>query len=108
MNDLLTRNINKNNILNIHKQINTKKGCEPYLATKGKVTEILTDYDTFPYPRYFKGIPGYSEPVVAEREAGWRPRHDNCYNFTYPMSRSEKPNHCFEYACSTVLPCYPK
>ena len=104
----LTPYINENNILNIRTQINMKKGCEPYLATKGRVTETLTDYDTFPYPRYFRGIPEYSEPVVAEREAGWRPRHANCYNLTHPIYKSEKPNHCFESACSTVVPCYPK
>ena len=89
--------INEVNVTNVRAQIAKKKGCSPYLATVGHSTQVLTDYDTFPYPRYFRGVPESSRPIVAEREAGWRPRHDNCYKVLEPKEQDMNyPNHCFE------------
>jgi hypothetical protein len=99
--------INDVNIRNVREQIARKKGYNPYYATTNQSTQVLTDYDTFPYPRYFRGVPTSSAPIVAEREAGWRPRHDNCYKVLEPMMKERNyPNHCFSAACSTVFPCY--
>lgn len=107
----LTPLLNNNNINNIRRQIELKKGSDPYHTTVAQAPQVLTDYDTFPYPRYFRGVPESDVPIVAEREAGWRPRHDNCYKVTEPVglpAYPEYPNNCFQSACSTVFPCYPE
>lgn len=109
MASVFTPIINDVNVDNVRQQIALKKGYQPYLATDNQASQVLTDYDTFPYPRWFRGIPESSQPVVAEREAGWRPRHDDCYKVLQPKGPDRRyPNHCFEAACSTVFPCYPE
>ena len=108
MNDNFTQNINSSNVNHVREQIAKKSGFLPYLATKKEASNILTDYDVFPYPRYFRGVPTSSVPIVAEREAGWRPRHDDCYKVLQPPSKINYPNHCYQAACSTVYPCYPE
>lgn len=101
--------INDININNIRQQIAIKKGYQPYLATENQASQVITDYDTFPYPRWFRGVPESYRPIVAEREAGWRPRYDNCYKVIEPKDNvNVYPNHCYETACSTVYPCYPE
>lgn len=99
--------INDLNVQNVQRQIAIKKGCSPYLATVNQASQVVTDYDTFPYPRYFRGVPESTVPIVAEREAVWRPRHDSCYKVLEPPGQIRYPNHCYETACSTTLPCYP-
>ena len=98
------------NVENVRDQIARKKGNTPYFSNDNIVLGILTDYDNFPYNRFFRGIPSYSEPIVAEREAGWRIRNDDYYNrsVSYPEVSEPYPNHCFQTACSTVRPCHPK
>ena len=108
MNDNFTQNIKSSNVNHVREQIAKKSGFLPYLATKKEASNILTDYDVFPYPRYFRGVPTSSVPIVAEREAGWRPRHDDCYKVLQPPSKINYPNHCYQAACSTVYPCYPE
>ncbi len=68
-----------NNVMNVREQINKKKGMNPYFATADDVVEVVTDQDTFPYPRMFRGVPESSVPIVYERETGWRDRHDDAY-----------------------------
>ena len=75
--------INKRNVNNLQDQINIKKGPVPYFSTIQTNTNVLTDYDTFPYTRYFRGVAESTVPIVAEREAGWRPRNEDCYNSYY-------------------------
>ena len=75
----LTQNINEHNLNSIRKQIELKKGYKPFLATSVDSTGVVTDYDVFPYPRYFRGVPTSDKPIVAEREAGWRQRNPGCY-----------------------------
>ena len=108
----LTPELNELNIENVRHQIHRKKMSMPYHATTNQSVEVVTDYDTFPYPRYFRGVAESSIPIVAEREAGWRPRHDSCYNINSPATNAceypcKYPNNCFQSACSTVYPCYP-
>jgi len=79
--------INDDNVSNIRSQIMMKKGSDPYYATASQAKSVTTDYDTFPYPRWFRGIPSSTVPIVAEREAGWRPRHDSCYTIKYLNQR---------------------
>jgi hypothetical protein len=100
--------INKNNVDFVRSQMAIKNSNIP-LYSYG--TQVLTDYDHFPYNRYFRGEYKNSNPVVAEREAGFRPRYDNCYNLSFKQCKKEDcpyPEHCFESACSIVYPCYPE
>ena len=99
--------INSTNIYNIRYQIQEKKKSNPYYGTYHDGSNVLTDYDNFPYNRYFRGIPESEYPIVAEREAGWRPRFDKCYNVQEKSHKENKLKNCFETACSTVYPCYP-
>ena len=102
-------NINSRNIENIRNQINQKKGFMPYFADINTGSSVLTDYDNFPYNRWWRGIPESDQPVVAEREAGWRPLNNQCY-YTKKDNKKEKFKnmYCFESACSTVYPCHPE
>lgn len=107
---MATPYINKRNVDNVRTQILKKKGDKPYHATINTASSVLTDYDTVPYPRWFRGVPDSFLPVVAEREAGYRVRYDNCYKLSespHIHEHTPYPNHCFEAACSTVYPCYP-
>ena len=106
-----TPDINQHNVDNVRRQIQLKKGSKPYHATMTQAVQVLTDYDTFPYPRYFRGVPDSNAPIVAEREAGWRQRRDSCYQVKEPIGLPQYPpypNNCFQTACSTVFPCYPE
>lgn len=105
--------INKRNIDNLQAQINVKKSCQPYFSTKQTNTNVLTDYDTFPYTRYYRGIAESTVPIIAEREAGWRPRNEDCYDSYYVRAEKQKKHHdivmprnYFQPACSTVYPRY--
>jgi len=105
--------INKRNINNLQDRINMKKGPDPYFSTIQTNTNVLTDYDTFPYTRYFRGVAESTVPIVAEREAGWRPRNEDCYNSYYIRAEKQKKHHdivtprnYFQPACSTMYPRY--
>lgn len=106
MNELNTSNINYNNVKNVRQQIAQKKNSEPYFATINTGSLTLTDYDNFPYDRWWRGEKYSYRPIVAEREAGWRPINNNCYK-THKTYTEGKLNNCFETACSTVYPCVP-
>lgn len=106
---VLTPVITRDNINAVRYGILYKKSYDPFMATQGLAEQTMTDYDTFPYPRYFRGKPSSSEPVVAEREAGFRFRNDNCYKPNKCKDTEYKyPKHCFEAACSTVYPCFDR
>ena len=49
--------------------------------------------------------PSYTDPVVMEREAGWRQRHDICYEPTR-IYKPKIPKYCWQVPCSTVFPCH--
>lgn len=99
--------INMNNIESIRSMINKKNSNIPFLPTIANAGSTFTDYDNFPYNRNFRGVYYSPNPVVIEREAGWRSRRDDCYKMSIPYKKDPYPNHCFESACSTVYPCYP-
>jgi hypothetical protein len=110
MNEDLTPFLNDYNVSNVRAQIAKKKGYNPYRATIKEAGEVITDYDVFPYTRWWRGVTLSSAPIVAEREAGWRPRNDDCYRIQDPpvQNPAPYPNHCMQSACSTVYPCYPE
>jgi len=100
-----TELINHENVENVRKQIElSRKG---FIPTSNLAKKIITDYDTTPYPRWFRGDYRNTEPIIAEREAGYRPQENSCYSKKF-ISEVKYPNHCFESACSTVYPCYPE
>jgi hypothetical protein len=106
-----SRNINNTNVDNVRRMIARKEGiCVPFYATTCDTASIITDFDTFPYPRFFRGKFDSDKPIVLERESGFRNRRDNCYRTVQCKGDDlrEYPNHCFEVACSTVFPCDPK
>jgi len=136
--DNLTPEFNTQNVNYIRKQIEQKTSDRPYFANNNTVTHTVTDMDHHPYTRWYRGVYYYPEPIVFEREAGYRRLENNCYNLSIPSevgrgalatSRGgsgsgrggspdpdpqlplEKPNdprHCFEAACSIQYPCYPE
>ena len=104
----LTKRMDDANIISIRNQIKLKKGYNPYYSTMNDVESVITDMDHFPYTRFYRGVYNSSDPVVFEREAGWRPTRDFCYEGGKCVEKGYYPNHCFEAACSTVFPCYPQ
>jgi hypothetical protein len=106
--DNLTVDLDQKSINFIRSQIKYKTSDNPYFANIDSVANVVTDMDHQPYTRWFRGVYYYPEPVIMEREAGWRPIHNNCYNLEQPPIQDSLPNHCFEAPCSTTFPCYPK
>ena len=95
------------NIKFVRNQISDKNGDTPHFGTINNATSVVTDMDHFPYTRFYRGVYNSPNPIVFEREAGWRPQRNDCYN-TKCNAKSVYPDHCFEAPCSTVYPCYPK
>jgi hypothetical protein len=104
--------MNVRNISNIRHQIRNKNGSNPYWSTDNNNRNVITDYDNFPYERWFRGEPHLDVPVVAEREAGWRPRNEDCYNSIFTKKEKQRkhheitPKHYFQPPCSVVYPKY--
>lgn len=104
------------NIQSIKDQIVRKNSSCPWLASKQDALSTITDHDNFPYNRWFRGEYDDWKPHIAEREAGFRPRVDNCYASPCGVRDGscgykafmQYPNHCFETAPSTVFPCMPR
>ena len=107
-NKSLTNQLNNTNIASVRKGIHMKTRYVPHFATINDTETVVTDMDHFPYTRFYRGVPHSSQPVVMEREAGWRPHRAPCYSVNQCNKESDYPNHCFEAACSTVYPCYPQ
>ena len=90
---------------NIRDQIMKKLDySHPYYATNRTVGDTVTDFDDFPYKRWYRGRYDIDKPVIIEREAGYRYVEKNC-NVTKADIKGEYPKHCFESACTTVYPC---
>ena len=102
--------LNSSTLANVQKGIAARKSSEPYMATSAAIMNVITDQDHFPYTRYYRGQPGATCPVVAERETGWRRQQDQCYNVNLPANAypDSYPRHCFQGPCSFVHPCYPE
>ena len=91
----------------IKNEIKKKISSNPSFATNTTVLGVVTDQDHHPYSRFYRNVYYYPEPIVFEREAGWRKIENDCYRVNVPYKREDQPNHCFEIPCSTILPCYP-
>lgn len=87
--------------------MNKLQYARPYYATNRTIGKVVTDFDDFPYNRWYRGVYDNPAPVIIEREAGYRHVEKNCY-ITKPETKSEYPKHCFEGPCSTIYPCVPE
>lgn len=78
----------------------------PYNSTG---TSTVTDMDVFPYPRFYRNNYNSEKCFTFEREAGWKPRRDDCYQIASGIKRELfYPNNCFQAPPSTQYPCYPE
>ena len=104
-----TRLINTRNKENLEYLISRKRSFLPYIADTSTASAVLTDFDSFPYKRWWRGDYESPYPVVIDREPGWRPREDQCYKrkCSAHVKPSTPTDLCFETPCSTVFPCYP-
>jgi hypothetical protein len=100
--------IYQSNINSIQEQIRRKQSDTPHHATIGDVAGFITDVDHFPYTRHFRGVYNNDMPIIYARDAGWRPRRDNCYRPEPQEYPKVTPNHCFSGACNAVKPCRPQ
>ena len=103
----MSDSISRQNVQAIRNQIRAKMNYnQPYYATQDVAGSVLTDFDHFPYRRYFRGIAERSAPLIAEREAGYRPRQDACYRH-HRVPKICPVNYCWQAPCTTVFPCKP-
>lgn len=103
---LTSKIINQANHNFIQNLIENKKNFIPYYSSG---PSVMTDMDVFPYTRFYRNDPTSDYPALFEREAGWKPVKNKCYND--PVIKPEKdlyPNHCFQSAPSVTYPCYPE
>ena len=81
----------------IQRMIDLKQGSMPFYSTG---PTVITDMDSFPYHRFYRGVHTSDVPIVMEREAGWRKQCQA--NYTPIIKRQDfyYPNHCFQTATS--------
>lgn len=103
----LTAKLNERGIEYIRSQIEKKNSMNPYMATGKAVENVITDMDHQPYTRFFRGVYYYDTPVIMEREAGYRPIRNSCYNVNRVYEPEPLPKIAFESACSTIFPVNP-
>jgi hypothetical protein len=87
----------------VREEILKKNSSQPYYVDNS-IYVIQNDYDTFPYPRWFRSDVKSHKVYVAEREAGWVPK--NTFKPVIPKEEVKKPSTCFQNPCSIVYPCY--
>ena len=109
-----TKTITDNSVEFIKSQIQRKNDYNyPMFATYCSVSNVVTDMDNFPYNRYYRGETKCSEPIIMEREAGFREITNTIYSKNVcprynPYSggiQDDPPNVCFQPPCTTIYPC---
>ena len=105
----LTYKLNEQNRRVVADQIRIlQSSFNPYVATENLANSVITDRDHFPYSRFYRSNPMESVPIIMEREAGFRPVDEACYDAPNRLLMYDKyPAHCFQTPCSTVKPCVP-
>lgn len=100
-----TIDTNNQNIENVRRQIAYKLDySRPYYPTINQASSSITDMDSFPYKRFYRGVADSTYPIVFEREAGFRPVNNRCYQSACQIEKTY-PDYCFQNACSVVTPC---
>jgi hypothetical protein len=92
----------------VRRKILQKTSPYPSFSTNRTVINVVTDQDHHPYTRWFRGVSYFPDPIIAEREAGWRPLRDSCYDLIIPSKPEEEQALCFEAPCTTTFPCIPE
>lgn len=104
----MTDSMYKDNVNFVRSQIALKSMPEPYFATAAHAKGVTTDYDEFPYHRYYRGYYASANPIIDQRAAGFRPRIDNCYKpEVYKKDPFCYPNNCFQGGTTVTYPCRP-
>jgi hypothetical protein len=99
--------INQNNSEFVIETIRRKISNAPCFITDEQLGYVVTDMDHFPYQRFYRGAIGsYTRPALIEREAGFRPRRDSCYE-NIKTIEIHKPQYCWQYPCSSIESCKP-
>lgn len=124
------------NVKNVRQEMEHKINYKtPYYANNNTVKKCITDFDVFPYTRWYRGVATSDNPIIIEREAGYRKvqqslteEQKNNMKYRYTTSNtfkedtggkqmlglngffnatepSQQINHCFQAACSTNYPC---
>lgn len=99
----------------VKQQINMKNSHQPYLANTNMVNHSITDMNTFPYTRFYRGNFN-SNPTIFDREAGYHQRSPTIsnnvrvYNSLAELQKDIKdhiPNVCFKSSAKTQYRCIP-
>jgi hypothetical protein len=93
----------------IQKKTNPPSGSPDsvFITPAAYLTQIATDMNEFPYPRYFRGRALSDIPYIFDREAGFQ----NILQIRDPPPVSLSANlattdlYCFQPACGTIFPC---
>lgn len=104
--DSLTPTMNQQNVEYVRTLIDRATGDQPYFANSSDVMQVTTDMDHHPYTRWYRGVYYFPEPIIMEREAGYREPHNNCYTPSPIYEPDDVIDVCFEPACSTIFPCH--
>ena len=99
----LTPFINRVNCELVHDMIEEKKRNLPFTVSNNIVSYIQTDMDNYPYNRFYRGVPYFYNPVIFEREAGFREVHNECYRPLPCPYPSLTPDVKFTSSCTAVL-----
>jgi hypothetical protein len=92
--------------MSIQKAKYMKNSNQVYYATQKDIRQVTTDFDHFPYQRFYRGVHTSPYPVIIDREAGYRKQENSCYREQL-IVKKDYPKHCFEGPASVVYPCYP-
>lgn len=57
----------------IQEQMFLKNLDAPYTVSNNIIKDVKTEYNTFPYRKWYKGKYSSHKPIVDKREAGFRP-----------------------------------
>lgn len=68
-NEDLTPVLNERSIEYVRSMIQRKNGHLPFYSNGQDVKMSITDYDHFPYTRYFRGVAGVDRPIIAEKRS---------------------------------------
>lgn len=79
----------------------------PYYGKLGDVVRSPTDFDNFPYNRFFRSVYNDPDPTVYERRAGYRVLENKLYKCPPAGGDTFVPDLCFQPAATTTYPCYP-
>lgn len=87
----------------IRRCILLKNQSFPYESYADDIKHVITDVDHFPYTRFYRGEYNNSQPIIWEREAGYRPLQN--YNYIKHNLYNVKPHHSpMQLPCNTILP----